>query len=257
MTQPIEISIIIPAYNEADNIMPVLKDTIATLDESPLAGRYELLLIDDGSTDGSRAVADGAGQQFARLRVFHHERNEGLGEGLKTGYRNSRGTYVTFLPADGEVKADQVLRLYGDLDRADMMTSSRLGYLDGSVIRKRGLFRGVLSWGFRLCIRVILGANPEKLTGIYIVRGDIVRALPLHARTALVSLEIYLHCLYSGCKMKHGATTICPRLSGVSKIANASGIWKSFWEMIQLRRQIRQQIRQQAPQVADTLKGAA
>jgi glycosyltransferase involved in cell wall biosynthesis len=243
MHSPVMLSIVIPAYNEAENIPLVVADTIATLDPT-MKGRYELLLINDGSGDGTAEVVDDMARRHPCVRAFHHPKNMGLGEGLKTGYRGSRGEYVTFIPADGEVKADQALKLYRQLDGADMMTSSRLGYVVGDGIKKRSLYRGVLSVGFRTCIRLILGGDPQKITGIYIVRGDIVRSLPLHSRTSLVTLEIYLHCVHSGARMKHGETTIHPRLSGVSKIANASGAWKQLWEMIKLRRQIRQHIHQ-------------
>lgn len=240
------LSIVIPAFNEAENIPLVIQDTMATLDSSAVAGRYELLLVNDGSSDGSDRVCDAMAERYACVRVFHHPGNRGLGEAIKTGFKNSCGEYLIFIPADGEVKVDQVIHLYNQIGDADMMTSERLGYVEGNSIRKRSFYRGFLSWGFRLCIRMILGCNPEKLTGIYLVRGSIVRALPLHSHTSLVSLEIYMNCVHSGAKMKHGTTTIRPRLSGVSKIANMSGIWKQLREMFQLRRQMGQQLRQPA-----------
>jgi len=242
---PIELSIVIPAFNEAENIPIVIRDTVATLDASRLKGRYELLLINDGSTDATPGIVDEMARQYSCVRAFHHEGNKGLGEGLKTGYRNSRGAYLTFIGADGEIEVDQVLRLYDGIGDADMMTSTRLGYATNNAIQQRSFYRGLLSWGFRLCIRVILGCNAEKLTGIYLVRGPIVRSLPLHSKTSLINLEIYLHCLYSGAKMAHGTITLKPRISGVSKVANASGAWKQLWEMIKLRNQIRQHIGQQ------------
>jgi dolichol-phosphate mannosyltransferase len=253
---PIQLSIVIPAYNEADNIPLVIQDTVATLESSALAGRYELLLVNDGSSDDSQRVADDLARQYACLRVFQHAQNMGMGEALKTGFKNSRGAHVTFIAGDGEIKADQALRLYQQMGDADMMTSTRLGYVEGKSIRTRSVYRGVLSWGFRTCARMILGCNPEKLTGIYVIRGGIVRSLPLHARTSLVSLEIYLHCVYSGANMKHGEIIICRRLSGTSKIANVSGIWHQLWEMIKLRRQIREHI-QQNPSPVSTMSRAA
>lgn len=243
-SKPIQLSIVIPAFNEADNIAPVIQDTMATLSASPLANRYELLLVNDGSSDGSDRVCDEIAKRHACVRVFHHPANRGLGEAIKTGFRNSSGEFLTFIPSDGEVKVDQALRLYEQLDDADIITSTRLGYLEGGAIRTRSFYRGFLSWGFKHCVHAILGFSPGKLTGIYLVRGDIVRSLPMHSQTALVSLEIYLHCLHSGVKMRHGEITIHPRLSGESKIANMSGAWKQLWEMIKLRRKIRQHIHQ-------------
>jgi glycosyltransferase involved in cell wall biosynthesis len=244
-TAPIRLSIVIPAFNEAENVPIVIQDSVAALDGSDLKGRYELLLIDDGSSDDTPRIADEMARRYPCVRVFHHERNLGMGEALKTGYRNSRGVYVTFIAGDGEIKADQALKLYHQIGDADMMTSTRLGYVDEKTIRQRSLFRGVLTWGFQLCARVILGCDTRRLTGISLFRGSIVRSLSLHSHTSLCNLEILLYCLHTGAKMRHGEITICPRLSGSSKIARMSGVWNQLWEMIKLRGQIRHHVRQQ------------
>src|SRR5689334_3316831 len=100
---PVRLSVVIPAFNESENIPPVLADTISALDASPVAGRYEILLVNDGSSDGSGDVCDEMAKRFKRVRVFHHPVNRGLGEAIKTGFKNSRGEFLTFIPSDGEV----------------------------------------------------------------------------------------------------------------------------------------------------------
>src|ERR1044071_1095338 len=102
------LSIVVPGFNEADNLPLVVDDIVRTLDVSTLAGRYEILLVNDGSSDGSERVVDELARTHACVRGFHHERNLGLGAGLKTGYRASRGEFVTFIPGDGKIKTDQL-----------------------------------------------------------------------------------------------------------------------------------------------------
>jgi len=241
---PIELSVVIPAFNEADNIPIVMRDTVATLDASEVKGRYELLLIDDGSSDDSPRIVDEMARQYSGVRALHHERNLGIGEALKTGYRNSRGAYVTFTAADGEIQVEQALRLYRDIGDADMITSSRLGYAEDNTIRRRSFYRGLLTWGFHLCARIIVGYDFRRLTGISMFRGPLARAIVQHSSTGLINLEILMYCVHSGAKMRHGEIIVHRRLSGKSKVTGAANIWKLLAEMVKLRRHTKRQIQQ-------------
>ena len=256
-TKAPKLSIVIPGYNEADNLPIVAEETVRVLDASELAGRYELLVVNDGSSDGSREVVDALARKYPAVRAFHHARNMGLGEGLKTGYKNSVGDFVTFIPGDGEIKVDQVIGLYRSLGSADMITSTRLGYVTEQAIVKRSWHRELFTWGFRLTSRLILGFNLERLSGIYVVRGDIVRSMPLHACTALVSCEILMYCQHIGAKMAHGEITIAPRISGVSKIANFRGITHQLWDMFKMRRHFRERLRTMPAEQKTPVKKAA
>jgi hypothetical protein len=125
-----------------------------------------------------------------------------------------------------------------------MITSTRVGYATPQTIVARSWHRELFTWGFRRASRLILGFNLDRLSGIYVVRGDIVRSMPLHACTSLVSCEVLMYCQHIGAKMAHGEITIEPRLSGKSKIANFSGITKQLWEMFKMRRYFRDRMRE-------------
>ena len=124
MTEP-NLTIVIPAFNEAENVRPVVAMTMRTLDEHPAAGPYEVILINDGSTDGTAAAMAAVSGGDSRIRVLTHDRNRGFGAALMTGYRASTGRYVTLLSADGEIGADQVLALYDRIGDRDLVLSRR------------------------------------------------------------------------------------------------------------------------------------
>ena len=96
-----ELSVLILAYNEEENVPRVLDELIRWLREHE--PRSEIVFIDDGSSDGTRAAATRALEGFPST-VVHHDVNRGMGAAIKTGTRHARGTWVTFLPADGQIE---------------------------------------------------------------------------------------------------------------------------------------------------------
>lgn len=225
---PVDLSVVVPAYNEAANVEPVVAEILATLRDSPWVGSYEVLLVDDGSRDGTGAIMARLAAADPALRVLRHETNRGFGAALRTGFAHTRGRVVTYITADGEIGADQALRLAREMGDRDLLLSGRA--------RRVGAGRGLLTWGVNWTSRLILGFWPEETVGSYVVRGDVLRSLPLHSSTGLVNLEIILHCRRAGRRIgRSGVTEARPRLSGASKVTNLRTIVKTLWEMLALR----------------------
>lgn len=225
------LSVIVPAYNEGPNIDPVVREIVDTIASEPWVGAYEIVLVDDGSTDDSGAVIDRLGREFPQVRPFHHDVNRGLGAALTTGFRASRGAAVGFITADGEIGIDQLLRLYREFGDYDLLQSGRE--------RTVGAERRILTWGVDVMMRLILGFWHDGAVGIYLVRGEVVRRVPLHSGTGLANLEVVLYCQHHGLKIgKSGVTRARPRLSGQSKVTNLPTIARTLWEMWKLRRRI-------------------
>ena len=102
MPQPIQclsamITILVPAFNEAAVIEAMIRDLHRRL---TLTEPYELLIVDDGSTDATPAILDALARDDATLRVLHHERNQGLGAALATGFHLARGRIIVTMDAD-------------------------------------------------------------------------------------------------------------------------------------------------------------
>lgn len=228
------LTIVVPAFNEGPNLAPVVREIVSTVAANPWVGPYEIVLVNDGSRDDSAATLARLGNEVPQLRVFHHETNRGFGAALKTGFTNSRGRAVGFISADGEIGVDQPLRLFKEMGETDLMLSGRA--------RSVGAGRSFLTWGVNWTSRLLLGFWPDDSVGIWVIRGDLLRSLPLHSNSGLVNLEIILHC-----KAQHrsivlsGVTQARPRLSGESKVTNLSTILQIFWEMWKLRWRIRRQ----------------
>lgn len=234
MSQPLtapHFSLVVPAFNESANITPVVREIVETIDRQPWVGPYEIVLVNDGSRDDTGAVMEALAKQHPQIRVFHHETNRGFGGALKTGFKQSRGTVVGFITADGEIGVDQALRLYQEFGDHDLLQSGRE--------RTVGSDRKFLTWGVNLTTRMILGFRHDGNMGIYVVRGDVLRAMPLHSDTGLANLEVVLYCHHHRLKVgQSGVTHARPRLSGTSKVTNLPTILRTLWEMWKLRRRI-------------------
>ena len=85
MRQPISITIFFPAYNEQDNLASAVEDALRVAEESPYIGDYEIVIINDGSTDATQAIAERLAAENERVRVIEHDQNRGYGSALKTG----------------------------------------------------------------------------------------------------------------------------------------------------------------------------
>ncbi|MGC2424001.1 MAG: glycosyltransferase family 2 protein [Nitrospirota bacterium] len=115
------VSIIIPAYNEAGSIKEVVRKVRETLDKTDYT--YEIIVVDDGSTDGTSASL--IGQDVA---ILTHPENKGYGASLKTGIRSAKGDVIVITDADGTYPPEMIPRLLGGMDEGyDMVVGARTG----------------------------------------------------------------------------------------------------------------------------------
>ena len=137
-----KISVFIPAHNEAGNITPLMESIDRCFSEHAIDG--EVILVDDGSTDGTRAEALACSQRFPFLTVISHRRNLGLTAAMRTGFRHCRGDIIVFLPADMESHPDEDIPKL--LDRMaegyDVVAGWRQGRKDGKIFAS-GLYNAV------------------------------------------------------------------------------------------------------------------
>jgi len=224
----IDLSLVVPCYNEGSNIGVVLEEITTHLQCNDVA-RYEIIVVNDGSTDNTTAVLKKAKARYPALRVATHDRNLGLGMALRTGFALTRGKYVSFLPADGEVGADQLLKIYALREKADAVVTAR--------IRNNiyPFYREILSFGWRKIMRVLLGFDAKKMDGIYLIRGEMLRSFKLRSTSGFVQYEIMMNCVKRKAVFVKSTMECRPRLSGFSKVLNLRTIAKSLVEPLKLR----------------------
>ena len=123
----VELSIVIPAYNEADGIGPVLQELAAVMAKSGI--EHEILVVDDGSSDGTVRGVEALLGSLKQVRLLQHDENRGYGAALKTGILAASAPVIAITDADGTYPNERIPELYRALlaRRADMVVGSRTG----------------------------------------------------------------------------------------------------------------------------------
>jgi len=168
----LRVSVLVPARDEAENV----PELVARVDRAFTAlglteGAGELVLVDDGSTDGTGAIADALVASYPFLRVLHHRRNQGLTAALRTGFAAVCGEFILFLPADLESDPEtDIPLLLGKLDEGyDVVAGWRQGRKEGKVFAS-GIYNAVSRWLF--------GVNAHDMNWIKGFRRDVIENLP-------------------------------------------------------------------------------
>jgi glycosyltransferase involved in cell wall biosynthesis len=227
-------------YNEEENIEPVVRNTTAELDRH-FPGDYELVIVDDGSSDNSYAASVDCAGKYPGVKICRHKENAGFGAALRTGYLASRGQYVSLIPADGEVEVDQVVKLYYEMESADLIISQRN--------RSVPFHREILTAGWWFCMKLFLGFD-VRIEGIMVMRRSLLDQIGLErvtANTGLVNIEIPMRAIKLGCDWKQSVIDTKPRLSGESKVVNLRTTLLTLWETFKLRFTISADTRSETP----------
>ncbi len=159
-----EVSIVVPAFNEAAHLESNLSEIRDHLDQAPYS--WELVVVDDGSTDGTGA----AGRRFAhsndRVQVVEHVTNLGLGQALKSGFRAAKGTYLVVIDADLSYDPTHIDRLVATIKTTGARVVVASPYLpDGSVTGVPKL-RELLSRGANRLLRMVSNSHVSTVTGM-------------------------------------------------------------------------------------------
>jgi len=122
-TEPIELSVVIPVFNEEGNLPILIQRLVKVL--NPLGLSYEMIFVDDGSSDGSRKILREMAVRYPRLRVIGLKKNRGLSTALIAGMREVRGEKIVTLDSDLQNDPEDIPKVLGYLDRYDMVTGWR------------------------------------------------------------------------------------------------------------------------------------
>jgi dolichol-phosphate mannosyltransferase len=224
----LDVSVVIMAYNEAASLKMVVDEIRAAVQR--LGIRYELLIVDDGSTDDTGKIADHIAQQNEMVRVVHHAPNGGLGAVYRTGFAEARGLYLTFFPADGQFPASSIEQLIAAMPDHDMV----LGYIPnrpGMVVSR------VLSLLERFLYRALFGSLPT-FQGVLMFRRALLEEMQLESRGRgwAVLMELIIRTSRGGYRVTSIPTGIRPRFAGRSKVNNFRTISANLVQVLELRR---------------------
>ena len=215
------------AWDEIGTLRAVVESQLEALGRFGVT--FELVIIDDGSTDGTSEEADRLAQEHQEVRVIHHGANRGLGECYRTGFRDGRGVFLTFFPADGQFPASNLAQLYPLAESWDLV----LGNLPKRTDSLRGALLGRME---RLVYRGLFGEMP-RLEGVFMLRRKLLSEIELKSEGRAWTLvwELILRAHRSGYRIVAAPNTLVPRTHGVSKVSNVRNIVANLTQLVALR----------------------
>jgi dolichol-phosphate mannosyltransferase len=212
--------VVLPTYDEAENIGPI---TAAILDALPEA---LVLVVDDGSPDGTGRIADGLAAADPRIRVRHRAAKQGLGRAYLDGFGialESGASVVVQMDADFSHDPAVLPELIRPIleGTADLVIGSR--YTAGGGVTDWGIGRRLISRGGSLFARTILGLSPRDLTGGFKAwRAETLAAVPfdgVHAGGYVFQIEMTFRASRLGARIREIPITFRDRRVGQSKMS--------------------------------------
>ncbi|MCW1968477.1 MAG: glycosyltransferase family 2 protein [Anaerolineae bacterium] len=192
------LSVIIPAYNEAERIVPSIGAIASHICD--LGFDWELIIADDGSKDETVALVEGLG--LVNARVLKAPKNGGKGSAVKRGMLAARGKYRLFADADNSTPIEEVTRLLAKIDgsqtpRYDIAIGSRAA--EGAQESNKSLLRRIFSGGLRMMVKYVLGINVrDTQCGFKLYTAE--AAERLHKAQTMMGFSFDLEVLYLAAK---------------------------------------------------------
>src|SRR3989344_5089613 len=143
------LSFFMPAYNEEANIGLTLEKITNVLDSLKFKD-YEVLIVNDGSTDKTEEIVINFSKKNPKVKVLTHAVNKGYGEALKTGYYSSQFEYIAFADSDGQFDYSEIEKLFSKIDSADLVVGFRIN-------RQDHLMRVINGWGWTQISNILFG----------------------------------------------------------------------------------------------------
>jgi len=212
MPQPaadaVDVSVLVPAKDEAENLPLFMEQASAAFRADP-AVRYEVLVIDDGSTDATWGTLERLAGQYPFLRMARHRSRRGIADALRTGYLHARGRVLVFYPADLQFKPEDIPRLVAPIlaDGADMVTGFKMGAYEKQFVS--GIYNGLS--------RRLFNVQVKDLNSVKAYRREIMDNLPVRPDWHRYMIVIAAAQGYSVTEIP---VPLYPRHAGKSKFAS-------------------------------------
>jgi len=232
------LTIFFPAWNEEDSIeraVDAAREACDRLVTTGEIGTYEILIIDDASTDRTPEITDQLATADARVRVVHHATNRKLGGSLKTGFTEATGELVLYTDSDlpfdmAELdKAVRLLRIY-DADVVSAYRFDRTG---------EGPRRLVYSYAYNQLIQMLFGLRlRDKNFAFKLVRRVVLQNVDLQSEGSFIDVELLARAQRLGFHIVQFGVDYFPRSRGVSTLSSNAVIMKIVKEAMTLRREL-------------------
>jgi len=165
----VDVSVLVPAKDEAENLPLFMEQAAATFSAAPAS--FEVVVVDDGSSDATWQVLQDLAARYPFLRIAQHRRQRGIADALRTGYLQAHGNVLVFYPADLQYKPEDIPRLVAPIlaGDADMVTGYKQGHYEKAFVSR--IYNGLSRRLFDLPVR--------DLNSVKAYRREVMDAIPV------------------------------------------------------------------------------
>ncbi len=222
------ISVFFPAHNEIANLEPLVQHAVKLCPE--LSRDYEIIIVNDGSSDGTAELADSLAELYDRVRVIHHDGNRGYGGALQSGFRGAVGDLVFYTDGDAQFDLGELREVILLSAGADVVSCYRVN-------RQDPWYRILNTWLFEKVVFLFLGLrvrDPDCAFKIY--HRHVLEQIKMTSEGAMIDVEMLLQAQRSGFRIVQRGVRHLPRKAGVSSGGNVRVIFRAMGEMLRMLR---------------------
>ncbi|MEX0920395.1 MAG: glycosyltransferase family 2 protein [Candidatus Pacearchaeota archaeon] len=207
-----DLSLVIPTYNEKENIQILLRRIFNEFKKNKING--EVIVVDDNSPDGTGEILDKLKKKQKNLKVIHREGKLGLSSAVLDGWRIAEGKVLGVMDADLSHPPEKIKELFLPIKEGECDFSVGSRYIKGGRIKGWGILRKVMSKTATLLSRIYTKVK-DPMTGFFMIRKEVIKKVSLNPKGFKILLEIIIKGKYRN--IKEIPITFVDRQKGKSK----------------------------------------
>jgi glycosyltransferase involved in cell wall biosynthesis len=232
-TNNVSISVFFPCYNEQDNVTRVVEQAVDVLEK--LKADFEVIIVDDGSSDSTGKIIDELSGKNDRIKAVHHEINLGYGAALQSGFKAATKELVFYTDGDGQFDINEMPGLLELMEQCDIVSCYRLNRQDNFV-------RKINAWCWTKLVCFLFGLKIRDIDCAFkLYRRVIFDNINLVSTGALIDTEILARAIRKGYRVVQRGVHHYPRPAGTQTGANLRVILRAFKELFGLWGRIRKE----------------
>jgi len=226
----IRLSVFFPCFNETFNLKGLVCEAIEVL--NGLVQEYELLIINDGSTDDTRHTADRLCSKHKNVRVINHQINRGYGAALASGFNNSLYDWIFFTDGDNQFFINEIEYLLDEIENYDIVIGFRKN-------RQDPWHRLVYAQAWNFLVGTLFDIKFKDINCAFkLIRKRVLEGITFLSSGAVISTELLAKSVHSGAHVKEIGVSHRPRKFGIQTGGNPKVIFTAFLELYRLYREL-------------------